>query len=157
MSDQIFRKKSMDRINSPEQLTQYIKVTNPAMWMLFVAVILLLAGVCVWGVVGRIDTKLTVCAISDGEQVVCYVSEENMEQVQSGMLVDIDGKEYSVTGISKTPVSIGKDFNEYAMHVGNLKAGQWAYLVQTDAVLDIGVYTANIIVDRVAPISFIMN
>lgn len=29
MSDQIFRKKSLDRISSPEQLNDYIRVANP--------------------------------------------------------------------------------------------------------------------------------
>lgn len=157
MSDHIFRKKSMDRINSPEQLTQYIKVTNPALWMLFAAVIILLVGVCVWGIVGTLDTRLTVCAISDGEQVVCYVSEENIEQVQSGMSVEIDGNEYTLTNISATPVLIDETFATYALHVGNLKVGQWVYTVQTDVMLDSGIYTATILVDRVAPISFLMN
>ena len=49
MSDQIFRKKSLDRISSPEQLNDYIRVANPGIWMILAAVIILLAGVCVWG------------------------------------------------------------------------------------------------------------
>ena len=157
MSDQIFRKKSLDQINSPDQLTQYIKVTNPALWVLFAAVIILLAGVCVWGVCGTLDTKLTVCAISDGKQVVCYVDEDAIESVQSGMPVEIDKNEYTLTSVSSTPISIDEEFNAYALHVGNLQVGQWVYAVQTDADLEAGVYTAQIIIDRVAPISFIMN
>lgn len=34
MSDQIFRKKSLDRISSPEQLNDYIRVANPGIWMI---------------------------------------------------------------------------------------------------------------------------
>ena len=49
MSDQIFRKKSLDRISSPEQLNDYIRMANPGIWMILAAVIILLAGVCVWG------------------------------------------------------------------------------------------------------------
>lgn len=44
MSDQIFRKKSLDRISSPEQLNDYIRVANPGIWMILAAVIILLAG-----------------------------------------------------------------------------------------------------------------
>ena len=157
MNNQIFRKKSLERINSPEQLNEYIKVSNPAIWMLLAAVIILLAGVCVWGVMGRLDTKLSVCAISDGEQVVCYVSESNIESVQNGMPVEINGTEYQLTKVDSSPVRVDASFSEYAMHVGNLQIGEWAYLVGTDAVLDAGVYKADIIVDRVSPISFIMN
>ena len=39
MSDQIFRKKSLDRISSPEQLNDYIRVANPGIWMILAAVI----------------------------------------------------------------------------------------------------------------------
>ena len=57
MSDQIFRKKSLDRISSPEQLNDYIRVANPGIWMILAAVIILLAGVCVWGIFGHLDTN----------------------------------------------------------------------------------------------------
>ena len=44
----VFRKKTLDRIASPEQLTDYLRVTNPGIWVILVAVILLLAGVFAW-------------------------------------------------------------------------------------------------------------
>lgn len=49
MNDKIFRKKSVDKMSSPEQLNDYIKVTNPGVWMVLAAIAVLLAGVCVWG------------------------------------------------------------------------------------------------------------
>lgn len=41
---QIFRKSSIDRVSSPEQLNDYIRVSNPSVWMILAAVIVLLAG-----------------------------------------------------------------------------------------------------------------
>lgn len=41
----VFRKKTLERISSPDQLTDYLCVTNPGIWVILVAVILLLAGV----------------------------------------------------------------------------------------------------------------
>ncbi len=38
-----FRKKSLDRISSPEQLTDYLRVTNPGIWIFLAAVVVLLA------------------------------------------------------------------------------------------------------------------
>ncbi len=38
----IFREKALEKITSPEQLNNYLKVTNPAVWMILAAVILLL-------------------------------------------------------------------------------------------------------------------
>ena len=39
-----FRKKAMDRISSPEDLTGYLRVTSPGMWIVLAAVIALLVG-----------------------------------------------------------------------------------------------------------------
>ena len=49
MEQSLFRKKSLDRISSPEQLNDYLRVTNPTVWVVLGAVILLLLGVIVWG------------------------------------------------------------------------------------------------------------
>ena len=64
MNDKIFRKKSIDRMSSPEQLNDYIKVTNPGVWMALAAIVILLVGVCVWGVFETLETKLTAAAVS---------------------------------------------------------------------------------------------
>lgn len=56
---ELFRKKSIERVTSPEQLNDYIRVSNPGVWMILAAVVILLAGVCVWGFFGRLDTKKT--------------------------------------------------------------------------------------------------
>ena len=50
----VFRKKTLDRIASPEQLTDYLRVTNPGIWVILVAVILLLAGVFAWSMIARL-------------------------------------------------------------------------------------------------------
>ena len=49
MNQQVFRKKSIERISSPEQLDAYIRVTTPGVWLLLTAIAILLVGVCVWG------------------------------------------------------------------------------------------------------------
>ena len=48
MDNGLFRKKSMERISSPEQLHDYMRVTSPRLWMLLAAVVLLLAGFIVY-------------------------------------------------------------------------------------------------------------
>ena len=36
----VFRKQTLDRISSPEQLTDYLRVTNPGIWVVLAAVII---------------------------------------------------------------------------------------------------------------------
>ena len=45
MDNQLFRKKSLDKVSSPEQLNDYIRVSNPGVWIALTAVIVLLFGV----------------------------------------------------------------------------------------------------------------
>ena len=63
MEQKIFRKKSIDKINSPENLNDYIRVTNPGVWLILAAVIALLIGACVWGFFGHIDTTADASAV----------------------------------------------------------------------------------------------
>ena len=50
----IFRQKSIDRISSPEQLHDYIKVSSPSSWIVLTAIVFLLIGVLIWGMFGTI-------------------------------------------------------------------------------------------------------
>ena len=44
MGNQLFRQKSLDRISSPEELHDYMRVTSPRLWMILGAILVLLAG-----------------------------------------------------------------------------------------------------------------
>ena len=44
MNSQLFRKSSIDRVSSPEQLNSYIRVSNPGVWLVLAAVVLLLTA-----------------------------------------------------------------------------------------------------------------
>ena len=56
-SKQIFRKKSIERVSSPEKLDDYIKVTTPSVWIILAATVALLVGMIIWGVFGKIEVN----------------------------------------------------------------------------------------------------
>ena len=56
MDNGVFRKKSIERISSPEQLNDYIRVSNPGIWLLLATIVILLAGACVWAAFGTIES-----------------------------------------------------------------------------------------------------
>ena len=78
---QLFRKTSLEKVSSPEQLNDYIRVANPSLWLVLGAVIVLLAGVCVWGVLGRLDTTVAAVAVSQEGQTTVYVKEADAANV----------------------------------------------------------------------------
>ena len=158
MEKQIFRKKSIERVSSPEQLNDYIRVSNPSVWMLLAAIIVLLAGVCVWGALGRLETKISAAALAEDGSIVCYVKEAEAEKIQSGMPVRIGGNEYTVKSVAASPVAVGQgEFGEYLLYVGGLQVGEWVYEVVLDGSLADGVYAAEIVVDSVSPLSFVFD
>ena len=67
MSEKLFRKQSLVKVTSPEQLNDYVRVSNPGVWMILAAVIILLAGVCVWGVFRPYGIQVATDAARDGD------------------------------------------------------------------------------------------
>ena len=87
MANSPFRKKSLEKLNDPEQLNDYIRVTNPAVWMVLALIGLLLALFILWAIYGEIDIEeKTVVVAKNGESCV-YVSSEYAGQLHAGLLV----------------------------------------------------------------------
>ncbi|MFL5543043.1 MAG: NHLP bacteriocin system secretion protein, partial [Longimicrobiaceae bacterium] len=58
MADSIFRKVSLDRLASPEQLDQAMQATTPGGWLALGALALLLVAAIGWGVAGAVPEKI---------------------------------------------------------------------------------------------------
>lgn len=157
MNNGIFREKSMKRVSSPEQLGDYIRVSNPSVWMVLAAVIILLAGVCVWGVFGRLETTVSAPVVVKDGQAVCYVTEKDAMSVKEGMTVTVNGQEYKVVSVATVPMEITGSFDSYALHIGGFGIGEWVYTVTVDAAIADGTYSAEIVTDSVSPMSFVFN
>lgn len=157
MRENLFRKKSIEKMTSPEQLNDYIRVSNPGVWMVLIGIVVLLAGMCVWGIYGRLETTIDVAAISEDGRVFCYVTEEDISDIEEGTTVRIEGTEYTVQSVSTTPIQVTDDFNAYALHAGGLQTGDWVYAVDIAADLEDGTYQAQLITESVAPMSFLTN
>ena len=153
----LFRKKSMDRISSPEQLNDYIRVSTPSVWLLLAAIVILLVGVCVWGVFGHMDTTLPVVIRAGDGQTIAYVRQADAEKVAPGMEVTIGGKEGKVVSVGAEPVQVDDTFTEYMRHVGGLQSGEWVFAMTLDLSCPDGVHEGKIVIDSVSPMSFVLN
>jgi HlyD family secretion protein len=58
VSQAVFRKVSLDRLSSPEQLDQVMRVTNPRGWIALGSLGLLLLTAIAWGFVGTLSEKV---------------------------------------------------------------------------------------------------
>lgn len=157
MAGSIFREKSLQRVSSPEQLNEYIRVTNPGIWLTLASAVVLLIGFVVWGVVGTLETKVDTVSVSGSGTLTCYVKETDIAQIAQGDTVRVGGEECAVEEISAEPVAVDDSFSAYALRVGNLSAGEWVYKVALSGSLPDGVYETSVITDSVSPISFLFN
>ncbi|MBQ7625404.1 MAG: hypothetical protein IJS65_09050 [Clostridia bacterium] len=99
----LFRKESVERVSSPEQLSDYLHVTSPATWVVLAAVILLLASLFVWSAVTAVESYATGRAeVRSGVMTLTFDDAEKAASVEVGMNVKV--------GDALSPVlSIGAD------------------------------------------------
>lgn len=131
MNEQLFRKSSIERISSPEQLNDYIRVTNPGVWLVLAAVIALLIGACVWGMFGHLDTTISAPVEVRGGEARLLL--EDGQQIDPSTPVIIGGRKFSL----------------------GPAVGGGAYSVSVD--LPDGDYQATVVTERVTPLSFVFN
>ena len=138
MDNTIFRKKSLDRITSPESLGDYLHVTNPSVWMILAAVILLLAGVLIWSSVASIDSFVTATAqVEDGTMRILLDDDQFSGVIKAGMTVKIGETESRIESVGTGPS-------------GNVFA-------TASTTLSNGSYPARIVLRRTQVISLLFN
>lgn len=139
MGEEIFRKKSLDKVKSPENLDDYIRVTNPSIWLLLISVIVLLIGTCIWGIYGHVDSTVPSTVNVQNGKAVCFVSEENIDSVQKGMSVEYEDYEAVIT-------KIGEKENK-----------GYQCTLRAEALPSDGMYEGKVIIKRYKPMTFVMN
>ena len=131
----LFRKKTMERISSPDQLTDYLCVTNPGIWVILAAVILLLGALLAWATIGTLETKASVKVIVEDHTAQVVLTGGN--NIAAGMPLRVSTQE---TNIASTGV------DEYGRIFGI-----------AEIALPDGSYDGTVIVERTRPIDFLLE
>lgn len=139
MKKGIFREKSIDRVKSPESLDDYIRVSNPSIWLLLISVIVLLAGACVWGSFGHVNSTVPAAVVIKGETTVCYVNEADMSSLQTGLTVKFADTEATITNL------------------GEVDDNGCCCSLQLEKSIPDGLYEGKVITKSYKPLSFILN
>ena len=156
MENGLFRKKSMERISSPEALHDYMRVTSPRLWMLLGAIAALLAGFIVYASTATLENtatiKVKIRQYELGENdageteymtaIEAHLPRSMKDQVDSGMTVRI-GREETTIGY----IGLGEDETLFL----NIDPGR-DYLPIPE-----GEYDAELVLESTTPISFLWN
>ena len=131
----LFRKEALERILSPEQLGDYLRVTSAGIWVVLAAVIIFLSGLFAWSAVGTLETTADVKVIVEDEnaQVVPLGS----EKLHAGMTLRILGEDYIMTSA---------DQDNYGRSIGSAKTG-----------LPDGIYDGTVVTESIHPIGFLLK
>lgn len=157
MGNRIFREKTLQKVSSPEQLNEYIRASSPGVWMVLAAIAVLLLGVCVWGVFGHMDTVVPALVVCEDGNTHCYVARQDYQSIAPGMPVRVNGEERTIVSIARLPEEVSESLSVYIEHTDCLQGATWVYAVQLDEGVDEGAYAAQIVTERIAPASFLLN
>ena len=134
-SSKIFRKQTLERISSPDRLTDYLHVTNPGIWVVLAAVIFLLAGILAWACVGTLETKAEVkVVVQDKTALIIPLGSEKLTE---GMTLRVAGEDSSLNATEN---------DEYGRSLGSAVVN-----------LPDGTYNGIIVTESVHPIEFLMT
>ena len=133
----IFRKQALDKIQSPEQLNDYMKVTNPGIWIILAVVILLLGGLFAWSMVGKLETTAKATAVVEDGTAKVSLTQIAPAPITSEMSVRINSQDYHISTV---------EHDEHGREIA------YAPVELAD-----GNYDAKIIVETITPITFLIK
>ncbi len=159
MNSGLFRKKSMERISSPEELHDYMRVTSPRLWMLLGAVAALLIGFIAYASTATIENTMPI--------------KVRLEAFKSFVMVDegvVDTNETVVT--STLPLTLMDVMNtgmevRFGDDTGHV---EWFGVMEETGDISLiinmarsyyplpdGEYDAELVLESTTPISFLWN
>ena len=98
---QVFRKNVMDRLNSPEELNDYLHVTRPAVWIALAAVILILIGALVWSSATYVNSYVNGTAEVKGGVMTVLIDPETpfADRIEVGQNVIVGDTTSTISGL----------------------------------------------------------
>ena len=121
MSEQLFRKKSIDKISSPEKLDDYLKISTPSLWLVMFAVISLLVGILVWSSVAKLETKINAVASISDKTGEIILTGSDADKVKSEMKVYVGNIESNVEYVQYDDLGRAIAFCDVDLPDGNYK------------------------------------
>ncbi len=150
LSKKVFRDKYTDNLTSPDQFDKYIKIMNPKIWVILVAMIIVLLNLMAWMYFQNKMVRIPTVGVAQDGEIVCRIKEDDkssfdrLEGKGELYVYDADKAFDEFVSISDEPVEYSDSDNRYAAHLADIYVGEWVYEVRFKADLPDGVYKAII-------------
>lgn len=104
LAGQVFRAKAVDRLSSPEQINDYLRVTKPSVWIALIVVVVLLVGALLWSSMVSINSYAQGTAtVEDGTMAITFENPEHAKNVEVGMSVDVGASRDMILSVGVLP------------------------------------------------------
>ena len=164
----LFREKSLEAVESPESLNDYLHVTSPSVWLILAAVIALLIGAILWGILGHIDTKRQAAVITTEGQTICCVPIQSFDEISvivERKALEIDGTAYTLDIPESGEVELGfvEEFvtDESRLPMVYAKSGlskeDLVVCIKVAASFEDGIQSGQVITESINPISLLLQ
>lgn len=172
MQKKLFRQTALENARMPNNLKNTIQVTSTGVWLVLIAGAALLIGVCVWSIFGLLESKIEVQVyVKDGTATVSIPAKYD-SMIKPGMKVDVDGRTIEIETVTDQ-VQSGMDFlgslvnSDIKLDEGTIPTiGGSIYnaliepmretIAKAEGVKD-GLYFGTLTLERIRPISFLVN
>lgn len=128
--NQLFSREALDKMRSPERLDTLLHITNPVGWMGLAAIMLLLAGVVLWSIMGAFTVKADgyglimdaggvrkITAISTGQVENLFISQGSSVR-KNQQLVQLNQISMTMDTIAtRNSIDLGSNINDVALRV----------------------------------------
>lgn len=163
MNTSIFRTSSTERLTSPEQLNDYLKVSNPRIWVILAAAAVLLFSFLVWGIFGELPTTVTVKGVAQDGEVYSFVNPDVAAKIVQGDQAIVQQEHYKVAAIADMPLSRDESYetldSDYAR--SQVTLDEWNVRItlvpNENAAVSDGIVDVTITTEKISPIRFLTN
>lgn len=154
----LFREKSLEAVESPEALNDYLRVTSPGVWLVLAAVIALLIGALLWGIFGRIHSESAAAVVVEEAGSWCYIPSDSLQGALAHGSVAVDGVNYPLdpdAGLSM--LLIPEDAPARLLKAGGLNVGDLTARVPVITDLPRGTYGGTVVTEDLRPLSLLLQ
>ena len=152
-----------EKITSPDQLNDYIRVTSPGAWIILSSILVFLAGFFIWIFNGRLEISFSSYVYTEGEKSSAFLPADRALKLKRGMIVRLseNGDSGEVINVSDSSLSFSEisqligERNALAMNIDSNTRLMKADLSFTNPPEKIS--RAVFITDKVKPVSFLLK
>lgn len=154
----LFREKSLEAVESPESLNDYLRVTSVGVWLVMAVVIAVLVGGILWGIFGHIRTTSLVAVSVSEEKSVAYVPYTVIRQALARGVVSVEGEDFPMrTDAEPQMTVISEETSPKVLLAGKLNMGDVVYEVPVIIDLAAGCYTGQVVTEDLHPLSLLIQ